>query len=87
MLKHKVRDFYTQAHKQETFNVQAHKQESSNAQTLSKRLLTIYLIDKRLFEMIHLIYNQKCRQNTIQEDFKTYEFLEYTKIRNPTLNL
>ena len=52
----------TQAHKQEISYAEAHKQETSNAQAQLQETSIQTELQRNLFEVEHLIYNQWCSQ-------------------------
>jgi len=68
MLKHTSKRLpNTQPHKQEIFYAQVQKQETSKQTQLQRKM----------FGIEHLIYNQRCSQYKSDKTLKTLEFLRY----------
>ena len=69
---------YAPEHSQETFNAQAQLQETSIAQAHKQETYIQTDLQRNLFEVEHLIYNQWCSQCKSDTDsYKTLEFLRY----------
>jgi len=62
-LKHKIKRLQTtQAHKQEVSYAQAHKQETSYSKSQKQETSNQTGLQRNMFEVEHLIYNQCCSQ-------------------------
>jgi len=67
----------TQAQQQEISYAQEHNQETSYAQAQLQETSIQTELQRKLFEVEHLIYNQWCSQYKSDKTLKTLEFLKY----------